>query len=437
MSRLHDTGQKSGTAPRVLLMGIATSSRMRWAKADSLEELASLTRTAGGEEVERLVQVRRNYDPATLAGKGMVERLKQVCRQYDVDLLIFDEELSPTQLRNLEERIEVRVIDRAALILDIFALHARTAEAKIQVELAQLEYRQSRLTGFGIEMSRLGGGIGTRGPGETQLEVDRRRIKQRIAALRKALARIDRERATQRRRRSGLFRIVLAGYTNAGKSTLFNRLTEAGVKVSDQLFATLESNTKGLELSRHVQVVLTDTVGFIRSLPHQLVASFRATLSEVKEADLVLHLVDASGDRVDQQVDVVNDTLDEVGAKGKPVLVVFSKTDQVFDDAVLQRLRRSYAGSVFVSGKTGEGTEALKSRILGIVEREMVTRTFTVPEARTDLASLIRRAGRVVTDRKQDGKLRLVVRGFRPVLGRVRKEVDQALGRRTRRTTRA
>jgi len=412
----------------VLLVGLARDSRARWAKADSLEELAFLTDTAGGRVVEKLIQVRAKPDPATLVGKGMVGRLRQVCREHMVELVIFDEELSPTQQRNIEEGTGVRIIDRAALILDIFALHARSAEAKIQVELAQLDYRQSRLTGFGVEMSRLGGGIGTRGPGETQLEVDRRRIKQRITALRKALGRIDRERATQRRRRAGLFRAVLVGYTNAGKSTLFNRLTTASVKVSDQLFATLDPNTKVLDLDRHVRVALTDTVGFIRSLPHQLVASFRATLSEVREADLLLHVVDASDAHIDRHVDVVNDTIEEVGGKGRPVLMVFTKKDRVFDDAALDRLDRNYVRAVFVSGTTGDGVEQLKQAMLAMVEKQMVTRHFTLPVSCTDLISLVCRAGRVQSDRVQDDKRRLVVKGTRASLGRARKLVDEGLG---------
>ncbi|UCG42424.1 MAG: GTPase HflX [candidate division WOR-3 bacterium] len=412
----------------VLLVGLARDSRARWAKADSLEELAFLTDTAGGNVVERLIQVREKPDPATLVGKGMVERLRQLCREHQVELVIFDEELSPTQQRNIEEGAGVRIIDRAALILDIFALHARSAEAKIQVELAQLDYRQSRLTGFGVEMSRLGGGIGTRGPGETQLEVDRRRIKQRIAALRKALGRIDRERATQRRRRAGLFRAVLVGYTNAGKSTLFNRLTAAAVKVSDQLFATLDPNTKVLDLDRHVRVALTDTVGFIRSLPHQLVASFRATLSEVREADLLLHVIDASDAHVDRHVDVVNDTIEEVGGKGRPVLMVFSKKDRVFDDAALDRLDRNYVQAVFVSGTSGEGIDQLKEAMLAMVEKQMVTRQFTLPASRTDLISLVCRAGRVLSDRTQEDRRRILVKGSRAALGRARKLVDEELG---------
>ena len=377
--------------------------------------------------VERLIQVRPKIDPATLVGKGMVENLRLTCKQHHIDLLILDEVMTPTQQRNLEDAIQVRVIDRAALILDIFSLHARTAEAKIQVELAQLEYQRTRLTGFGVEMSRLGGGIGTRGPGETRLEVDRRKIEQRIAALRKDLKKIDRERAVQRDRRSEMFKVVLAGYTNAGKSTLLNRMTNADVKVSDQLFATLDPNTKPWALARNVNVLVTDTVGFIRNLPTQLVASFRSTLSEVLDASLVLHVVDASDEQVDRKIDAVNDTLAEIKAGDKPVLMVFTKTDRVFDEAALKRLKRSYAKSAFVSGATGDGIEELKAELLRRVERGMVTRTFTLPGDRYDLVSMLHDAGRVIQEQQLKGKVRLKVTGFKASLSRARAKVDAAL----------
>jgi GTPase len=417
---------------RILLVGVATSSRLRWAKADSLDELAALTRTAGGEVVERLIQVRPRLDPATLVGSGMVDQLRTLSRRHKVDLLIFDEELTPTQQRNIEDAVKMRVIDRAALILDIFALHARTAEAKTQVELAQLEYRRPRLTGFGVELSRLGAGIGTRGPGETKLEVDRRKLDQRISALRKALERIDRERATQRDRRSGMYRIVLAGYTNAGKSTLLNRLTSASAKVSDQLFATLDANTKGLDLSRQVRVLVTDTVGFIRNLPPQLIASFRSTLSEIREASLVLHVADASDEQVDRRIDAVNETLGQIGAGDKPTQLVFSKTDVVYDDAVLGRLRRGYAGAMFVSARSGQGIGELKAALLRRIESDMVSRVFTVPTERGDLLALIRRSGRVVRETHDPGKVRIKLTGSPADLSRCRREVDAALGRRSR-----
>lgn len=417
---------------RILLVGVAASSRLRWVKAESLDELAALTRTAGGEVVERMIQVRPRLDPATLIGKGMVSQLRNLCRQHRIELVIFDEELSPTQQRNLEGAMRLRIIDRAALILDIFALHARTAEAKTQVELAQLEYRRPRLTGFGVELSRLGAGIGTRGPGETKLEVDRRRIDQRIAALRKALVRIDRERAIQRDRRVGMYRVVLAGYTNAGKSTLLNRLTAASAKVSDQLFATLDANTKGLDLSRQVRVLVTDTVGFIRNLPPQLIASFRSTLSEIRDASLVLHVADASDEQVDRRIDVVNETLGQIGASDKPTQLVFSKIDVVYDRAVIERLRRSYAGALFVSARSGEGIDELKAALLRRVEAQMVSREFTVPEQRGDLIALLRNSGRVVDEDYQPGKVWLKLTGPEAALARCRRVIDAALDRRRR-----
>ncbi|MBN2537427.1 GTPase HflX [candidate division WOR-3 bacterium] len=412
---------------RVLLVGVARSSRDRWLRSDSLDELAELTRTAGGEVVEKLIQVRARPEPGTLVGRGMVEQLARLCREYSIALVIFDESLSPTQQRNIEREVGVRTIDRPALILDIFALHARTAEARIQVELAQLEYRQSRLTGLRTELSRLGGGIGTRGPGETRLEVDRRRIQQRITALRRSLARVDRERTTQRRRRQGLFKAVLVGYTNAGKSTLFNRLTDAGVLVSERLFATLDPSTRVVRLERHAPVVFSDTVGFIRHLPHELVASFRATLAEVREADLLLHVVDATEPRIADRISVVEETLEQVGAANRPRLLVLSKSDRLYDDLQVERLRKQYPDAVLISGSTGAGLDDLLDRMRASLDRQMVSRTFTVPDSRPDLLALVRGAGRLISEQQLAGRRRLVVRGFRPALGRVRREFDEAL----------
>lgn len=416
------------SSSRILLVGVARTGRDRWTRSDSLDELAELSLTAGGKVVEKLIQVRKRPDPAMLVGRGMIERISELCRAHDIGLVIVDGQLSPTQQRNIESETGVRTIDRSTLILDIFALHARTAEAKSQVELAQLEYRQSRLTGFGVELSRLGGGIGTRGPGETKLEVDRRRIQQRIAALRGSLERIDRERATQRRRRQGLFQAVLVGYTNAGKSTLFNRLTEASVLVSQRLFATLDPSTKVIELGRHVPVALSDTVGFIRHLPHELVASFRATLSEVREADLLMHVVDATESQPDVKIGVVEETLEQVGAADQPRMLIFSKSDRVFDAAQQERLRVRYPGAVLVSGLTGSGLGQLRRRMLGVLDKSMVSRVFTVPDDRQDLLALVRSSGRLVGEQQLAGRRRLVVRGFRPVLGRARKVFDQSLG---------
>lgn len=412
---------------RILLVGIVKSSKERWKKMDSLDELAALTRTSGGEVVERLIQVKPRIDPASLIGRGKALEIREICLDHNIELVVFDDELSATQLRNLEDIIGVRVVDRTAVILDIFALHARTAEAKVQVELAQLEYFKTRLTGLGVDMSRLGGGIGTRGPGETKLEVDRRRIEQRITALRKQLLRIDRERATQRKRRQNVFQIALAGYTNAGKSTLFNRLTNAGVKVSEQLFATLDASTRMLELRRGLQVVLTDTVGFIRNLPSQLVASFRSTLAEIKDADLVIHVADASDRLVEEKIDVVNETLSFLGVNDKRVLLAFNKVDRMFDELQLRRLGQLYPGAVFISAIEGTGIDDLLRRIHNFLSERLVVKTFAVPNYRGDLIAKIIGSTDVISSLDKGGKRILKVKGTREAIYRLRKQISAAL----------
>jgi len=412
---------------RILLVGVIASSHQRWEKMEALEELAALTRTSGGEVVERLIQVRPQLDPATLIGKGKALEIREICHQYDIQLVIFDDQLSATQLRNLEEIIGVRVIDRTAVILDIFAIHARTAEAKVQVELAQLEYIKTRLTGLGIAMSRLGGGIGTRGPGETKLEVDRRRIEQRITALRRRLKRIDQERAIQRKRRNDVIQLTLAGYTNAGKSSLFNRLTNSQVKVSERMFATLDASTRVLAGHRGVPIVLTDTVGFIRNLPTQLIASFRSTLAEIKYADLIIHVADVSDAMVERRIDVVNETLQSIGVEGKPVILALNKIDRVFDDLRLTRLKALYPDAIFISAVTGAGIDNLLNRITAFIDSQLVVRTFTVPQERWDLVSIILSAGEVVNEVEIDGKRRLKVKGLPAELARLRKQIHAAL----------
>lgn len=420
---------------RVLLIGIARSNRGRWRKIDELQELAALAQTAGGSVVEKVIQIRPELNPATLLGKGKVIELNELCKQHKIDLLIFDETLTGSQVRNLEEATGVRVIDRTTLILDIFARHARSAEAKTQVELAQLEYRSSMLTGHGIEMSQPGGGtrggIGTIGPGETKLEIDRRRIRERIARLKAELARIDKERAVQRQARAQDLRIAIAGYTNAGKSTLMNRLTDAGVKVAPELFATLDSNTRVLVLNRSLRGYLTDTVGFIRNLPHELVTGFRSTLSEVREADLILHVVDAASADAELMIQAVQETLKEIGVEAKPVIMTFNKTDRVFEPARLERLMRQWPDSVAVSALTGDGIDRLKQAILDWLAGRLVTRVFTIPASRGDLMSRLFNAGEILRSDVAGEKLRLRVKGYPASLARVRLEIRSVLrGRR-------
>ncbi len=405
---------------RIILVGLARSPKERWQKIDSLAELEALTKTAGGEIVGKFLQVRERPSPRTLLGKGKIEELRQLCREHKCDLLIFDETLSPSQIRNITQETGVRVIDRRALILDIFALHAWTAEAALQVERAQLEYRLTMLTGKGMALSRLGGGIGTRGPGEKKLEEDRRRIKERIAKLKEMLSEIDKERKVQRKSRGDLFRISLAGYTNAGKSTLLNKLTNANVKVAPELFSTLDSKTRAFEFEKNIKVFITDTVGFIKDLPPQLIASFKATLDEIREADLILHVIDAASEDVEEKIRVVEKTLREIGCGEKPTILVFNKIDIVFERNVIERLKKNYPEGVFISAVSGEGLPHLFKKIKEKMRPLIVTRQFTIPIARGDILSAIYNFGNVLSISEANGLYRLRVRGYSHLLDRIR-----------------
>jgi GTPase len=328
--------------------------------------LARLTETAGGEIVESVVERRDAIHPKTFIGSGQAEELGTLAKSLRADLIIFNEPLSPSQQHNLEDATGVRVIDRTGLILDIFARHATSNEGVIQVELAQSQYRLPRLRGRGVEMSRIGGGIGTRrGKGEQKLEIDRRRIQTRIRHLKKELEHLARVRETQskRRRRAGVFEVCLVGYTNAGKSSLLNRLTGADVLVEDMLFATLDSTTRKLSLpAAGKSVVLSDTVGFIRDLPHELIAAFRSTLDGVREADLLLNVVDVADPEWSDRVAAVEAVLEEIGAADRPVLTVFNQVDRA-DSNILERLKNEYPDAAFVSAKTGAGLDELVALI--------------------------------------------------------------------------
>ncbi|MFI5371816.1 MAG: GTPase HflX [Candidatus Eisenbacteria bacterium] len=326
----------------------------------SLDELALLADTAGACVVGRLAQRRGAIHPATFIGKGKVDELKDQATERDADLVVFDDDLSPAQVKNLEKALGRKVIDRSELILDIFAKRARTRESRLQVELAQLEYTLPRLTGMWKHLERQAGGIGTRGPGETQLETDRRMVRERIARLKRELAAVERERETQRRRRRREFRAALVGYTNAGKSTLFNTLTRSDVFVENRLFATLDATTRQM-VSRDRQVALiTDTVGFIRKLPHHLVASFHSTLVEAIEADLLLHVVDASDRAFPAHVRAVQQVLEDLEVKPRETRLVFNKIDLVTDEGLRAALAASDPDAFLVSAKDGDGLDALR-----------------------------------------------------------------------------
>lgn len=370
------------------------------ATGESLNELEQLVVTAGGEAVSRVVQEREGPHKRTFIGSGKAEEIKNLANLLGADLIVFDHDLTPSQEHSLEDAIERKVLDRTALILDIFAQHAHSSEGKLQVELAQNFYRLPRLRGKGIELSRLGGGIGTRGPGETKLEVDRRRIRRRIQYLKKELLRVRQNRATQRKKRkkAGISSISIVGYTNAGKSTLLNALTKANVLVEGKLFATLDSTSRRLLLPSKQTVVFSDTVGFIKKLPHQLIASFRSTLDEVKEASLILHIIDASHPQMEKQIEAAENVLEEIGAAEKLRLNVFNKIDRL-SEIEIERLRKRFPDGIFISALLGQGIEKLLKVIDERVSRERVRVRLQIPFERGDLIQKIHEEGKVISEK--------------------------------------
>ncbi len=347
-------------AERAVLVGHAARDGML---DRSLAELALLADTAGAQVLGTVAQRRGSVSAATFIGKGKVEELKKLATDHDADVAIFDDDLSPAQVRNLEKATSRKIVDRSELILDIFAKRARTRESRLQVELAQLEYTLPRLTGMWKHLERQAGGIGTRGPGETQLETDRRLVRERIARLKRALAAVERERETQRRRRRREFRAALVGYTNAGKSTLFNALTRSQVFVENRLFATLDATTRQMVSPERRVALVTDTVGFIRKLPHHLVASFHSTLVEAIEADLLLHVVDVADPDWRRQIAAVEKALEEILETPRPVVMVFNKVDRIADETLVDGLRAEFDGCLVVSALTGEGLDGVRGLI--------------------------------------------------------------------------
>ncbi|MCY4271589.1 MAG: GTPase HflX [bacterium] len=387
---------------RIVLVGVALSGREPTRTGADLDELAQLVDTAGADEVGRLVQRRRAPDPSTYIGKGKADEILALCERVDADTVVFDDELSPAQQFNLEKILGRTAIDRTAVILDIFAQNASSQEGQAQVELAQLRYRLPRLR-RGRGFSQQAGGIGTRGPGETQLEVDRRRIQRRIHKLEAQLQDIAKNRGVQSRsrRRSAQSAVAIVGYTNAGKSTLLNRLTDSGVLVQDRLFATLDAATRRLDLPGGERVLLTDTVGFIQKLPHQLVEAFRSTLDVVAEADLLLHIVDASGPDPDAHIAAVRRVLREIGAAAVPELLVYNKCDRLAGRGILPGVNK---GAVMVSAATGEGTDKLLAAVADELRSDGIIVELRVPYARGEVLAAVQRAGHVLaTDPDEQG----------------------------------
>ena len=381
---------------RVILVGVSEQDGDD--AEDSVAELAELVKTAGAVTVGTLIQKRELIHPGTYVGTGKVQEIADMIAELGATGIVCDDELSPAQLKNLEQMLDTKVMDRTLIILDIFAARATTSEGKIQVELAQLKYRQSQLTGAGRAMSRLGGGIGTRGPGEKKLEMDRRLIRERISRLKKELKDVERHRELIRgqRKQSGLKVAALVGYTSAGKSSIENALTQAGVLEDAMLFSTLDTTTRALTLDNTQEILLTDTVGFINKLPHHLVEAFKSTLEEAKYADIIVHVVDASNPQMDAQMHVVYETLRQLGAEGKPVITLFNKQDKVENPVNYKDLQADY--SIATSAKTGQGLEEFKHALLEIIRKEQIyiERLYDFSEA--GKIQLIRSKGQLLSE---------------------------------------
>ncbi len=380
-----------------------------------MDELALLADTAGAIVVDRTLQVRDLPDKAYFIGKGKAEEIGELVEEIDAQVVIFDDDLSPAQTRNLETLIERKIVDRSRLILDIFSSRAKTKEAQTQVELAQLIYMLPRLTRQWTHLSRqaggggASGGIGTRGPGETQLEVDRRATRSRITALEKTLDKISRQRETERKLRGNIFKTALVGYTNAGKSTLLQGMSGAEVLIEDRLFATLDPTTRRVHLGYNRAILMTDTVGFIRKLPHHLVASFRSTLEETIQADLLLHVVDASYAHYEEHISTVEKVLADLGIVDRPTLLIFNKMDRLEEEERLG-LRDAYPDAVFVSGLTGDGLDRLKSRVYHHMEGARVTLDLAIPQAEGRLISHVHQIGEVLTTTYEGNSVLITVK---------------------------
>lgn len=393
---MAETYENEQIEERVILVGV--SEQEGDDAEDSLAELAELVKTAGAVVVGTLIQKRESIHPGTYVGTGKVDEIAQLLAVTGATGIVCDDELSPAQMKNLESILATKVMDRTLIILDIFAARATTSEGKIQVELAQLKYRLSRLSGLGKSMSRLGGGIGTRGPGEKKLEIDRRLINDRIAQLNRELKEVVKHRDITRARRekNDVPVVAIVGYTNAGKSTLLNHLTDAEVLEEDKLFATLDPTTRMLELDGHQQVLLTDTVGFIRKLPHHLIEAFKSTLEEAKYADYIFHVVDASNPQMDKQMHIVYETLDRLGVKNKKIVTLFNKMDQRTDDEPLQDFRADHI--LMISAARNEGLDEIKELLQEMLREDKVYVERVIPYAQAGIIQLVREKGELVSE---------------------------------------
>ncbi len=401
------------TKERAILVAVDTKNLNREMVEEHLAELEELAITAGAETIIKVIQERYAFDPAFYIGKGKAEELASLTEINDINLIIFDDDLSPVQVRNLERLIQRKIVDRSGLILDIFASRAKSKEAKTQVELAQLQYMLPRLTRAWTHLSKQFGGIGTKGPGETQIETDRRIIRTRISLLKEKLKKIEEQRSTQSQGRKDFVRISLVGYTNAGKSTLFNLLTNSQVFAEDKLFATLDSTTRIFDLNKDNKVLISDTVGFIRKLPPHLIASFKSTLNEVRDADIILHVVDLSHSFFEDHIEVVDKTLKELGCENKNQIKIFNKLDVVEDKNRIQYIRNKYEEGVIISAERGINVSSLKTNIINMIEKSFVEERVDLDVTDSKKAASIHSLAHVLNEVYDDNFIHITYRANR------------------------
>jgi GTPase len=401
---------KTETRENSIIIGVKLPALSRKLVNEYLDELALLADTAGSTVFQRIIQERSRIDAATFIGSGKASEIAQSVEEERIDLVIFDDDLSPTQLRNLEKIIKCKIIDRSGIILDIFARRAKSKEAMTQVELAQLQYLLPRLTRQWTHLSKQYGGIGTKGPGETQIETDRRAIKTRLKLLKDKLHLIEKEREVQRKGRKYYTRVALVGYTNVGKSTLMNALSQSDVFVEDRLFATLDTTVRTIELPHSQKILISDTVGFIRKLPSHLVASFKSTLAEVVEADILLHVVDISHPLYDEQIETVNATIEELHATNKPTILVFNKIDLLKDRTIINELKKKYNNSVSISASRNINISTLKEKIFEITTESFVETTISTDQSNYRLISKLHEIGEVLETKYSNNNVRVKIR---------------------------
>lgn len=409
------------TKERAMLIALDTKEFTKEVVEEHIDELEELASTAGAETIFKIIQSKRGIDPAFYIGKGKAEELTQIVELNEINIVIFDDDLTAVQVRNLEKLFNRKVIDRSGLILDIFASRAKTKEAKTQVELAQLQYMLPRLTRAWTHLSKQYGGIGTKGPGETQIETDRRLIRTRISVLKSKLEKIEAHRQTQSSGRKDFVKIAIAGYTNAGKSTLFNYLTKSNVFAEDKLFATLDSTTRSLQIDETQKILISDTVGFIRKLPAHLIASFKSTLNEVRDADIILHVIDISHPYFEDHIKVVDETLKEFGSAEKRVIKVFNKVDIVSDRTLIDFVKNVYKESVIISASRGINTSSLKSMLQNILNENIVEEKIELPLTATKKASQIHNYAEVLKTEYDEEKIQIIYRASKQNSDKIKK----------------